>query len=1155
MRLLSLTLVPLALLTFSLPSTAAPPSYARDVRPFLARYCLECHNAGQKKGGLDLESYKSLMQGGRNGPVVAPGTPDDSRLVVLAEGKEKPFMPPAKARQPKKEEAAILRAWVAAGAKDDSANVHVTLPDIRPRAPVAPPVAALAYRADGKLLAVGTYREVLLLDPASGQLLGKLPGQPGKVTALAFSADGQHLAAASGQPAQGGEVRLYAVPPTGLPDTKPLQNIAASSDVIYNLVFSPDGKLLASCGYDRLIKLWDAATGHEVRTLKDHSDSIYGLAFSPDGKLLASAAADRAVKVWDVASGKRLYTLGESTDWVYAIAWSHDGKHLAAAGVDRSIRVWEVSAEGGKLVHSVFAHEGPVSRLVYSTDDQTLYSAGEDRNVKAWETRHMEERRVYPRQPALPLTLAVRKDQKQLAVGRFDGALVLLDEATGQVQSQPLPAKPKPPQITRLTPEGAPRGSTVRVTFEGMDLDSAVEVVSSLPGLTAHLLGEPAANRVEADVAIPPGAAVGYGTFALKNAAGTSAALPFAVDRFPAVAEVEPNESVSSAQKVALPATLAGSLGQAGDVDCYRFELKAGEPVGVQVVLPPGSKLEPVLKLVDATGRTLAESTIGVLGFTSPTTGTYALVLRDREFRGDAMKYRLHLGPVPVVTAVFPLGLQRGTEAEVHLDGVHLGGVTSVKVKAPAEAAPGTRIPLSVQTPLGIPAGNLSVVVGDLPEQAGIHGTMALVPPVTANGRLTQPGTAETWRFRAQKGQRLLVDVQARRIGSPLDSTIEILDAQGKPVPRATLRCLAKTYVVFRNHDSTGPGIRIESWSELAMDDYVYAGNELLRIDALPRNPDDDCRFASKNGQRLGFLGTTPTFISQGTPMYRVTVHPPGTTFPSNGMPLITLYYRNDDGGPGYGKDSHLTFDPPADGEYQVRVTDARGLGGMEYAYRLTVRPPHPDYTVAFSPSSPAVSKGAAVPVTVTAQRLDGYDGPIAVRLENLPPGLHAPATTIPAGEDSTAFALFADPSATLPAKPLALKLIAKATLDGREVAREAAGGNVQLIEPGDLVTKTQQSEVTLRPGGDVAVTVTIERRNGFGGRVPVEVRGLPHGVQVLDVGLNGILITEKETTRTFVLHAEPWVQPTEHPFVVLTKREGMNAEHAARSVLLKVVK
>ena len=84
-------------------------------------------------------------------------------------------------------------------------------------------------------------------------------------------------------------------------------------------------------------------------------------------------------------------------------------------------------------------------------------------------------------------------------------------------------------------------------------------------------------------------------------------------------------------------------------------------------------------------------------------------------------------------------------------------------------------------------------------------------------------------------------------------------------------------------------------------------------------------------------------------------------------------------------------------------------------------------------------------------------------------------------------------------------------------------------------------------------VTVRIERRLGFAGRVPVEVRGLPHGVHALDIGLNGILINETETRRTITIYAEPWVEAGTHPIVVLARREGKNSEHGAKSVLLKV--
>jgi hypothetical protein len=445
------------------------------------------------------------------------------------------------------------------------------------------------------------------------------------------------------------------------------------------------------------------------------------------------------------------------------------------------------------------------------------------------------------------------------------------------------------------------------------------------------------------------------------------------------------------------------------------------------------------------------------------------------------------------------------------------------------------------------------VVVGEFPETVRGAGDTVSVPG-TANGRIGQSGAIDVWRFTAKNGERLIVEINARRLGSPVDSVIEILDAKGQPVPRAVLRAVAKTYVTFRDHDSAGPGIRMETWNEFAMDDYVLIGDEMLRIRELPKNPDDDCQFWSVAGQRLGWLGTTPTHHPLGAPMYKVTVHPPGTAFPPNGFPLVTLFYRNDDGGPGYSKDSRLFFDPPANGEYRVRVGDARGLGGPTFAYRLTVRPPRPSYNVRFNPTSPAVWKGNAVPITVTADRIDGYDGPIEVRLDNLPAGLSAPPTSIPPGEESTAFALYAEPNATLPEKLPPLKLGAKATIDGNEVKREVTGGVPKVVEPGDLVTVTGQPEISVIPGQQTRLLVKIERHNGHKGRVPLDVRGLPHGVRVLDIGLNGILINEQESSRTVVIYAEPWVKPTQHPFVVLARSERKGTEHAAKSVLLKVL-
>jgi WD40 repeat protein len=1191
MKLLARTI-----LVFSIGAAASitvadePPGFSKQIKPFLAKYCAECHNDDEAEGGLVVETFESLIKGGDLGVEIVPGKPDESRLVLLLEGKAKPKMPPKPAAQPKPEEIALVRAWVAAGAKNDAAGTDATppkpaLPAIKPRSAAPPRIVAAVFSPDGRFLAVAANSDVVLLNPVDGTFFGKLTAHADPVTALAASHDGKRLAVASGAPGQRGEVHLYNVPsPLPMPaDLKAYKSIAAHTDVVHAMNFGGDGKLLATCSYDRTVKLWNAESGGEVSTLRDHSDAVYDVTFSPDGKLLASGAADRAVKVWEVVSGRRLYTLSEPTEWIYALAWSPDGKYLAGAGVDKSIRVWDATAAGGKLIHSTFAHDAAVTRLVYAADSKTLYSLSEDRTVKAWDAAAMVERQHFEKLPETPLTLAVSVDGKRLAVGRYDGVVNLFDASTGQKLRDPIavaaakPApKPEPASLAAISPRGGRRGTTVRLVLDGKNLNNATALVFSgsptAGSIAVKLISDDEtaknANRARADVTIPADAPAGVVRVAVHTPQGNTAELPFAVTAFPEVAEAGQNESQGAAQSVVVPTTIIGSIDRAGDADVYRFDAQPGQQLAFEVVAGAiGSKLEPVLTLWGPSGGMIAEVRGGLLAHTFEQAGSHALRVRDIDYRGSGeMFYRLNVGDMPVITDVFPLGLARGSEIDVEVRGVNLGGTKTVKVKAAENAEVGSRVEATTRRadqPADAgrsPLNSKSLVVGEFPEiiEQGTNdepaGANAAPTPATINGRIERPGDVDLFRFAATKGQRLILDVNARRLGSPLDSFIEVLDSAGRPVPQATLRCLAQTYTVFRDHDSAGVGIRIESWSELAVNDYVMIGDQLLRIQALPKNPDDDCKFFDVRGQRVGHLGTTPAQVSAGTPIYKVGIHPPLTQFSPNGMPVFALLYQNDDGGPLYDKDSRVFFDPPADGDYLVRIRDVRGHGGPGYAYRLSVRPPRPDFAVSFNPGAPQVWKGGAAPVSVSCDRFDGFEGGIELQLENLPAGFSAPATTIPAGELNTAVALFAEPSAASPPKDAPrLKLVAKAMIDGKEVRHEVAGELPSAVEPGDIVTTVEQSEVTIQPGREAKLTVKIERRNDFKGRIPIEVRGLPHGTRVLDIGLNGILITERETQRTIVLYSEPWAEPTAHPFVVLARREGKNTEHAARSILLKV--
>jgi hypothetical protein len=1140
-------------------SAQEPVSYAKHVRPFLAKYCLECHNAKSAKAGLSLETVQAIREGSDGGSVLEPGKPDDSRIVLLVEGKDKPPMPPKDAKfHPRKEEIGVLRGWIASGAKDDSANVKVTLPGIKPRQEVRAPVTALAYNSAGKLLWTGTTSlDCYRVNEATAGPFRHIDG--GNVTALALAKADEWLIAGITAPGQMGVAQLWHFP-YGPITTKAFG--VDHEDAILDVVIDPSATLLATCGYDTRIKLVEFATGRVMHTLKEHSDAVYAVAFSPDGRQLASCSADRAIKVFDVASGKLLYTLGEATDWLYTVAWSPDGKYLAAGGVDKSIRVYSPGPQGARLIHSVFAHQEPVQKILFSKDSKTLYSVGQGGALKSWDVERMVERKVYDRQPETVLCMALRPDGKQIALGRYDGIVVLIDEATGKVQAEigtPQPEKKKQaapedkkkavPQVKQVSPAAAIRGKTTALTLAGQGLDQLTAIETTIPG--AKIALRPGGEQSRGlDIAIPATTTPGSYQLQLKTASGPPLTTALIVDAYKAIPEKDAGGSPATGQRVALPTTIVGSIDRAGDVDFFRFEAKQGQQLGAQIVTSAvGSKLEPVLSLLDMAGGVLVESSSGHLGYAFTNGGSYAIGVRDRDLRGGAtMHYRLHLGEIPVVTSLVPLGLQRGTEADVRLEGVFLG-TERVHVKAPADAAVGSKLPIPLTTPHGTPLGRLEVTVGEFPESTA----SSIAVPGTGNGVVESPGAAPTWSFHAKKGQRLIVEVAARRLGSDLDSFLEILDKDGQPVPRAVLRCVAKTIVTFRDHDSAGSGIRLDAWSELATNDYLFVGGELMKIQDLPPNPDADCTFFNTAGQRLGYLDTTPTHHALGTPMYKISMHPPGSTFPPNGFPVFTLYYRNDDGGPGYGRDSRIFFDPPADGEYRVRVRDARGLGGPAFAYRLTIRPPRPSFNVRFTPTAPSIFKGSSTTVTISADRLDGYDGPIAVRFTNLPTGLSAPPTVIEAGVFSTAVAMFAEPGAKLPDKAAAIKLIGEALIDGKQQIKETTGEAPKLLDPGDLVTVTEESAVTLRPGEQTKINVRIERRNGFTGRVPIEVRGLPHGVHALDIGLNGILINENETRRTVVLYAEPWVQALDHPFVVLARREGKNTEHGAKALMLKV--
>ena len=288
----------------------------------------------------------------------------------------------------------------------------------------------LAFSPDGKTLVAGSrLGNVCLWDVEAGKELHKLDGHANFVDALVFSPDGKTLAAASDQQefirlwdvATGKEVRSF----TRVEEERPRC-----------LAFSPDGKVLASGCFASTkttqapVRLWDVATGKELRQLRGHLFWVSSLAFFADGKTLASGGTNE-IHLWDLATGNELLPLPEPRSHVQSIAYSPDGRLVATGNLDHTIRLWEPTT--GQLIRQFEGgHTDRVWHVVFSPDGQTLASAGNDNTIRIWDVVKGREVRRLPGGEKTVLFVAYSPDGRTLATSGRDRVVRLWDAATGK---------------------------------------------------------------------------------------------------------------------------------------------------------------------------------------------------------------------------------------------------------------------------------------------------------------------------------------------------------------------------------------------------------------------------------------------------------------------------------------------------------------------------------------------------------------------------------------------------------------------------------------------------------------------------------------------------------------------------------------------------
>lgn len=586
------------------------------------------------------------------------------------------------------------------------------------------------------------------------------------------------------------------------------------------------------------------------------------------------------------------------------------------------------------------------------------------------------------------------------------------------------------PQLQGIFPGGARRGSEVKITLKGRNLQDANAIVFRSGKLKGRVT-KSTPYEVEASISVAADAEPGRHDLRLIAPHGSAIGY-FDVGVLPEQTEKEPNDTAASAEPLTLPVVVNGVIKPA-DYDYFAFRAKAGQTLVFDgLATRNGANTDAVLSILNEAGEELAYSD-DYYGFKDPhlvhqfsNDGKYFVrVYGSGEAGSDTSAYRLIAGAMPQVDYAMPAGGKAGSTVELTLHGVNLEAVREVMLgdaiaRAEVTSASATAARVRLVIPAGTPFGDYKLHAAGSPlpvpfvvspyNEIDVAGGRARrrgdpVPvslPVVINGVIDRPRAADYFIFRVDQPKTVVLDANSMQLGFLTDPLVAIYDESGKRL-------------AYQDDPTTNTGKE-----------------------------------------------------------------------PAN-------------------MDPHLVYKIEKPGRYVAMVRDAQFRGDASFVYRVTLKDAEPDFSVRTIGTDDTFYRGRTNSLLVRVRRLEGWNAPVQVWAENLPPGVSAQAVTAEpkntpytgtCGEthylDGTNVELRFTVDARAPLTHAAIVIRAKGVIDGRTLTHTAKAryfrrrvrhiGDAEEDElrltvadaPG-VVLEVPQS-LTLKKDGSAALTTIVTR-------------------------------------------------------------------------------